>query len=124
QKNWLEGVYAHHGNSLLELGENDKAIEVFEKLKTEAPQSPFAYQGLTTAYLRSNNMEKFIKNSEKLVELKPDVLSYYGLGQGYLAVKNYDKAKKNLLKAKELAESTSDTTFLQAIDAQLSNIPK
>lgn len=123
QGNWAEEVYAYHGNSLLELGQNEKAVEIFEKLKTQNPQSKFAYIGLTTAYLRMNNMEGFVKNAEQLAQLQPDVATYYSLGQGYLTFKKYDQAKETFLKAKGLAEANSNQVFLDLINTALGSLP-
>ncbi len=109
------------GNMYTSIGENEKAIEIFEKVISAAIASNelhlvrFGYFGLLDAYHNKQDYDKLIETAYKSIEHQTKIgnngllgYTYCNLGDGYMALSKLDSAKHCYLKGIEISIANNE----------------
>lgn len=92
----------YRGISCTERGEQDKAIQHFNKAIELKPDFAIAYSNSGVTYLRKGEFDKAIQNFDKAIQLKPDYANAYcNRGEAWMHRSEWNKAKADLTVAKD-----------------------
>lgn len=98
----------YEGDKCFSQGKFNEAIELYQKVVDNYPDSPIAPQALTTigaCYVYKDDIQKAIEVARKILEKYPDWEgangSYFCLGYGYANLRDYENAAKNFKTAAE-----------------------
>ena len=92
----------YRGISCTERGEQDKAIQHFNKAIELKPDFAIAYSNRGVTYLRKGEFDKAIQNFDKAIQLKPDYANAYcNRGEAWMHRSEWNKAKADLTVAKD-----------------------
>ncbi|MBL32251.1 MAG: hypothetical protein CMP62_05980 [Flavobacteriales bacterium] len=101
-KNYLPCLN-NYGTTLLEIGDYDKAIEIFLSSISIDPNNPLVLSNLGNCYTKKSLFSDALIYHKKSVELEVNNYAlYYNLGHTLLWLKDFSGAEKNLLKSIEL----------------------
>jgi len=96
-----------------ELGMNDKAIEIYERIKSKYPNSPQVHYGLGMCYIKLKQYEKAMSALERAIMLQPDLKdAYYNLGVAYEESGRYREALSVYQKFLKLNPNPQSGLFL------------
>ena len=102
-------VYYNLAFNYVELGEFDKAAEMFKKCITLEPNNPYAHKDLGVLYLKMNCYDWAVDEMQEAIKLEDDVAEfYYSLGVSYMMLSRIDEAKVAFNKALELEPDDGD----------------
>ena len=101
-KNYLPCLN-NYGTTLLELGDYDKAIEIFLSSISVDPNNALVLSNLGNCYTKKSLFSDALIYHKKSVELEVNNYAlYYNLGHTQLWLKDFSGAEENLLKSIEL----------------------
>ncbi len=106
------GVGVYYYRCLLDY---PKAIEIFEKLKSEYPNNSELYSWSGYVYRRMGEFEKYIENIDKYISINPTVWgSYFAKGETLIMLREYKEAEYYLKTAIELNPSAINSYIFLA----------
>jgi tetratricopeptide (TPR) repeat protein len=105
----LYAVHFCRGNSYLNRGDYDRAIDDFDKAIGLKPDDDISYFNRGIAFRERNEYDRAIEDFNKVVSLRPDAPdSYFGRGNVYHSNQNYDRAIEDFTKAISLKSNYAE----------------
>lgn len=108
-------LYRSRGNTYVELGQHELAIQDYNKALELEPNEDYNYSCRGKAYAKLKQYELAIQDYNKVIELKPnDSSGYFDRGEVYTELKQYELAIQDYNKVIELEPNKSSGYFLRA----------